>query len=508
MYKYLLLGIACAFAATTPVDATQYGPFGLSIAIAPPSQTLVEKPGPSQDLFDNPYYSCVTNRYVGNFGQGTPNNGNDGQTMATPWATLDGANAGLPSPAAGYCVNVAPGTYPNGAELTKGGNLASATGYLVYRCTTMNACTVTASDHGFCWGSSCGTTSGPNYVIIDGFTMTASTRQSYGQGIQLWNGVLNSNNKAAHHVWIINNIISNYGQSGVQMNDGEYFYVIHNKTFNNAWVTCDARGSGISFVTLKAFSGYTPTADDLDNPKMGVTGPNFPFKNAALWNDTHNNSTTNCGVSDGNGIIWDSLANQDVTAGVDYPNRSLSAFNLIYNNGGSGTQTFFSSHVTIANNSTFNNYDNLNITDFERAELDTSHGKDNLFINNIAVSRRSGNEAYIAGFSGGSCASPNVCGVFQNNASICNGSSGAGCSPTFQSNPAFSCSANKCDPAPLYVNVGNTSNGSDTTPPNGANFALQAGSPAIGYAQPQPYLQGGKSPLDAGACDHTLTTCP
>jgi hypothetical protein len=507
MYKYVL-GLACAFAMTIPVDAAQYGPFDLSINIAPSNPMQVAKPGPSQNLFDHPYYSCGINRYVGNFGLGTPSDLNDGTSKNTPWATLQHANDAIPNPSPNTCINVAQGTYTSGVALTKGGNLASSTGYLVYRCATMNACTITDPGHGFCWGTSCGTTTGPNYVVIDGFTMTASARQAYGQGIQLWNGVLNSNNKSAHHVWIINNIISNYGQSGVQMNDGEYFYVIHNKTFNNAWVTCDARGSGISFVTLKALSGYTPTADDTNNPTMGLTGPNFPFKNAALWNVTVNNSTTNCGVSDGNGIIWDSLANQDVTGGVDYPNRSLSAFNVIYNNGGSGTQTFFASHVTVANNSTFNNYGNLNITDFERVELDASHGKDNLFINNIAVSKRQSNLAFIAGWSGGSCASPNVCGTFSNNLSLCNGNTGNNCTPMFQSNPLFSCSTNKCDTNPLYVNVGNTSIGSDTTLPSGENFALQAASPAIGYAQSQPYLQGGKSPLDAGACDHTLTTCP
>src|SRR5262245_5469209 len=147
---------------------------------APPPTSAAEKPGPSQALFDNPYYSCVTNRYVGGTGS---SDGNNGLTPATAWATIQHANDMIASSSPGLCVNVAPGTYTRGAALTKGGNLASRTGYLVYRCTTMNGCTITASDHGFCWGSSCRTTNGPNYVIIDVFVFRASSSQPYVQGV-------------------------------------------------------------------------------------------------------------------------------------------------------------------------------------------------------------------------------------------------------------------------------------------------------------------------------------
>jgi hypothetical protein len=59
---------------------------------------------------------------------------------------------------------------------------------------------------------------------------------------------------------------------------------------------------------------------------------------------------------------------------------------------------------------------------------------------------------------------------------------------------------------PIWTNVGNTSAGNETSQPNGVNFVPSAGSPAIGFMTPETFLPA--NTRDAGACDHSLATCP
>src|SRR5262249_18994637 len=153
---------------------------------------------------------------------------------------------------------------------------------------------------------------------------------------------------------VLNSIISGYGQSGIQMNQGEYFYVVHNTIYGNAHTSCVAQGSGISFAGLIAIPGYRPTADDLTNPILGNIGS--AFHNAVEWDVLSNNAVTNCGTAsrpintDGNDIIMDSLDWGGQGGTVPYAGGVLIAFNITYNAGAGGVTTFHSGRVTIANN--------------------------------------------------------------------------------------------------------------------------------------------------------------
>jgi hypothetical protein len=285
---------------------------GSSGTSRPPSP---QKPGPSADLFASPFYACLRNFYVSTGGSDTA----DG-SQAHPWQTLQHANDS--GPMAGDCINVMPGTYAAGVTISHGGNLAAATGYVVYRCTQLDACVVTDPASAFAFETS--TFPMPNYVVIDGFDMAAASAQVYGQGVKVWDGN-EAGAKAAnssHHVWVLDNLIHGYGQTGVQMNDGEFFFTIHNTIHDNAHVTCDAQGSGVSYVVLKAFAGYKPTADDTTNPSPLIgsltTGSTF-FHNAVEWNAVYDNALTQCGSAtnaydtDGNDIILDTLNNAGST---------------------------------------------------------------------------------------------------------------------------------------------------------------------------------------------------
>jgi hypothetical protein len=78
-----------------------------------------------------PAYTCTTNIYVDAInGSDT---GNAGTSSAYPFKTIAKATAGNGTLAAGTCVNVAPGIYPETVWLPYGGNTNAPTGYVVLR---------------------------------------------------------------------------------------------------------------------------------------------------------------------------------------------------------------------------------------------------------------------------------------------------------------------------------------------------------------------------------------
>jgi parallel beta-helix repeat protein len=484
---------------TAPVSATPVAP-------------AADLPGPSPGLFANPPYTCVNNYYVAT-------NGNDSNpgTQASPWLTIQNADTAAGGRVAGDCVNVAPGTYAAGIQPIHGGNLAAPTGYVVYRCQTLDGCIITSSG-----GNAAptfnvvSTGTGPNYLVLDGFELAASSMTLYGVGAEVYfpDGV-DTLGATSHHIWIINNIIHGYGQAGVGTGGGEYFYFLHNLAYDNTNVACSAQGSGLGMVIARAFTGYTPTAADLAWA---------PFHNVIEYNVAYNNIINQCGTAsnpydtDGNGIIIDTFNNAGST-NVVYPYQTLVANNVSYNNGGKGVHIFRSDYVTVANNTAYdNNLDPFN-PGIGRGEIDSAESQNNVIINNIAypVPATSGSDPRCEGVDytntppytcplmtnvafDGAGTPGNVSNVWSNNISF-------GGAPPYGWGPdgnimlvpdTMNCSTgadpNQCNVDPNFVSVA------------GDNFALQPGSPAIGYGQTQPYLPA--SAADAGACPSALTTCP
>jgi parallel beta-helix repeat protein len=235
------------------------------------------------------------------------------------------------------------------------------------------------------------------------------------------------------------------------------------------------------------------------------------------YNVVYNNALANCATpsnpidTDGNGIIFDTnLADGGNTE--NYPNQSLVAFNIVYNNGGGGIHIFDSAHVTVANNSCYNNQLDPANGGTNRACMDESSGFDTHFINNIAVAvpvvttNCSVSPPY-AKFNFAMLGNPSgtPLDTFSNNLTDM---IGVGCNPEIMMNggDVYNAPPNIESTNPGWVNVGTSSVGTETTPPIGTNFALQPGSKAIGAGLAEPYLPA--QSVDVGACSSALTSCP
>jgi hypothetical protein len=477
---------------------------------------LVQTPGPSADLFANPYYTCVNNYYVSNTGNDSANG-----SSSSAWLTLKHADA--MNVGAGSCINVAPGTY-NGVRLTHGGDAATATGYVVYRCQTLDGCIIKGNGgiNGTAAFETVMTKYGtpPNYIQIDGFEMVGQGT-FYPVGVNVFNGDLSSA-IASHHIWVLNSIVHGFGLSGISFATADYLYAIHNTSYSNALTQCDAQGSGIGITIAHDIPNYTPTADD-QTPYSGFGFPTWElgdgtfFHVVLAYNVTYNNNLSGCGngaVTDSNGIIFDTNARPGGNS-TDYHNPMLAYGNVSYNNGGGGVLVMHSYNVMVANNTSFNNYLDREenggagaITDNAGGNSDNGVIYQNYFYNNIAVACTSafpnpplgGNNAILLGpTAGDDPAQGNVTYMVTTNPKC-------GHEIQLYHGQSYSLKQNKIAQNPEWANVTFNSPGTDATPPAGTNFALSPGSPAIAYGITKPYLPS--SSVDAGACPSTLATCP
>jgi len=249
-----------------------------------------------------------------------------------------------------------------------------------------------------------------------------------------------------------------------------------------------------------------------------------PFRNVVSFNVTNNNALTQCGTAanpydtDGDGIIMDTFKN--TFTGVTYPYQTLIAFNVSYNNGGGGVHLFNSSNITVANNTAFNNQIDPFNNGTIRPQIDVIAGDNNVVINNIAygVPAITASDprceytlpctlTFVGAFTGANYGlGTDNNNVWQNNVSFIPGSSNGSENDMLDSDAGeYTCTENECSTDPLFVAPSSVTTLASSINDLG-NFALQDGSPALGYAQPQSYLPSWT--IDAGACDSSLAACP
>ena len=142
----------------------------------------------------------------------------------------------------------------------------------------------------------------------------------------------------AHHIVIRNCVARDFPASGFGI-AGDYVVLENCTAINNGWWEMYA-SSGINVMWMR----------DIDENR----GYKLVIRNNISAGNRHFIpwKTGNVRLSDGNGIIMDSL---DGYEGFDYQGRILVANNLVYANGGTGIQAFRSNHIAMVNNTVFHN---------------------------------------------------------------------------------------------------------------------------------------------------------
>ena len=296
--------------------------------------------------------------------------GGDG-SAAHPWASLQAANdSGLLQ--AGDCVDVAAGRYVLAQRLVlnHGGKANAPDGFVVYRSAAPHGAHLVAAPG--VYGMIAIETA---YVMIDGFDIDGNHAANEGEA------VATNGDAGYHHIVVMNNLIHDAGGGGVQLNDSEYFWILGNTIWGNASINT-YQESGISTYQAQAASPFVTTAADMALPWHIVIAGNI---------SRDNGETYACGATpgchtDGNGIIIDKTLNVDRKDGVAYKGRVLVAGNVVYGNGGAGIQTYLSEHVTVANNTVYDNHRDRDNIGTWRGELSCVDSSDIDWINNIADS--------------------------------------------------------------------------------------------------------------------------
>jgi parallel beta-helix repeat protein len=461
------------------------------------------QPGPSAALYSAPFYTCVRNFYVAT-------NGHDSNagTAASPWLTIQHADSS--SRQAGDCINVAAGLYEESVLIQHGGKAPTPTGYVAYRCQTLDACHVLAPGAGHLWGFE----GGGNFVVVDGFEVdgnNALKADGIADACFGSDGATYGTGNSSHHIWILNNIIHHCNLAGISFNNKEWYYILQNTVYHNSW-TSGYQGSGISLVVLQCieagnaacasgatFKGgtgtYTPSGMDLTYLP--------PFHNLITGNNVYDNmiapgNPVACGAhTDGNGIIMDTFLDQ-ATLSIVFPFQSLVSYNISYANGGRGIHVFRTSNVIVANNTVFGNGTDTCLSAYFLGDLSQAGGTNDVWINNVSQSVLTAVNPACT-YCGGRNA-PLVAGNADNivdlNNTYTDNVTYAGNGIRLFNNDVdyFSCSRNQCNTDPLFVSLAKP------------NLALKADSPAINKGEREGYLPS--TSVDAGACPTSTIACP
>ncbi len=285
-------------------------------------------PSPLMDTDANqPAYRCDRTFHI------APVSINGDGSAEKPWNSLRAADDSGHL-RGGDCAVLADGTYSimDTIGLMHGGG--ARTGPVVYRAATPRGAHLVAAvkvqrmiDIHTAW------------LVLDGLDVDGN------HGLAEAEGIATDSDAGHHHLTVENCHIHDMGGGGIQLNDSDFFFILANETDHNA-ATSAWQESGISIYQVQD----SHSDPDHKGPRIVIAG-NISHDNV----ETFACATPGC-HTDGNGIIVDKTLNVDRKIPVPYPYPILVANNVAYGNGGAGIQVYLSQHVTVVNNTAYDNH--------------------------------------------------------------------------------------------------------------------------------------------------------
>ncbi len=171
-----------------------------------------------------------------------------------------------------------------------------------------------------------------------------------------------------HHIRFADNVVADAAGGGIIISQADYIQIENNIVYGNCLWTRYA-GSGISILQGSPFDPL------YDNYRFFILG-NRVFSNECREPWVQINA-----LSDGNGIIVDSLQNSSSPTRGSFPGRTLVQNNVAYDNGGGGIHTFRSDRVDIIHNTAYGNNQIVNYGQITHQDSNNGNA-----INNILAS--------------------------------------------------------------------------------------------------------------------------
>jgi hypothetical protein len=187
-------------------------------------------------------------------------------------------------------------------------------------------------------------------------------------------------NPASHHMVVINSRFHDLGSGGIHALFADNIYWVGNVVYN----TANADAYDFSGISLNSNINATYTNGAWDNTYGTIGG--LQARNVIASNVAHHNGNLVSPVSDGNGIIIDSLnvgaGAQNTCNTTTYSYGTIVALNATHDNAGAGTHVFYSSNDAVLNNTSYNDRTSTLNSGTYRPAIDSNCGSGNLFYNN------------------------------------------------------------------------------------------------------------------------------